>query len=97
MLKVRYVKVTGEVTGWCGDETQFNHLKAREGEATVNLDIPIPLLRLRAYLIQNKQLISNPDYIPPVRPEPFEPLNPNMSAAKRLAHIEEYLKGKVIK
>lgn len=73
MLEVRYIKETGEPTGWCGDSKQFGNLdRGDPDEAIVILDIPVPPLSCGAYLIQNPdtvpELISNPDYVEPLPP-----------------------------
>lgn len=98
MLKVRYEIATLKMTGWCAFETHWDELIAAEGEDIVwleNYDGVLPLETDFYYLNEAKDtIIANPDYEPPEPPCPsFEPLNPTMSIAERVKHIEEFLKG----
>lgn len=70
MLEIRYIKTTGELTGWCGDEKQFGNLKDRGDEAIIVLDIPIPEKGCDAYLYDEvtQSLVPNPDYVEPEPP-----------------------------
>ena len=62
MLELRYIKATGEVTGWCGREQSFGKLdRGRETEAIVILDIPVPLHNCSRYLCDGLSLEELPD------------------------------------
>lgn len=68
MLEVRYIKDTGVVTGWCGDEKQFTNLdRGRDTEAIVLLDIPIPAESCGTYLFDKatQTLVNNPEFPSP--------------------------------
>lgn len=74
MLEVRYIKETGQLTGWCGDSKQFRNLdRGRDTEAIIILGMPIPEKGLNAYLLDkvNKALVANPDYVEPVDRNPL--------------------------
>ena len=61
MLEVRYIIATNQVTGWCGNESQFyNQDRGRPEETTTVLDIPIPPYSVNGYLLQNNQLVAIP-------------------------------------
>lgn len=63
MLEVRYIKAIGEITGWCGDETQFGNLDRGRNEAIVILDVPLPTKPINALLYDGKHIMNNPDYV----------------------------------
>lgn len=96
MLEIRYNKTTKEITGWCGDETQFGNLdRGRSEEAVIILNIPIPSLSCEAYLLVNPdtvpKLVDNPNY---VEPPPLGDLTAEIDELK--AEIEK-LKGGQLK
>jgi len=68
MLEVRYNTETKKLSGWCGDPEQFGNLdRARDNEAVVVLDIPIPTEPIQALLYDEatQSLIDNPDFVEP--------------------------------
>ena len=67
MLKVRYNKTTGKVTGWWADRFG-NHevkLKNHPDEAMAEVDIPVPSEPLAAFLFDDvaQSLVTNPAYV----------------------------------
>lgn len=66
MLEVRYLKDTGELTGWCGDVEQFGKLdRGRDTEDVVTLTEDVPAGPLAAFKYDGDKLATNPDYVPP--------------------------------
>jgi len=67
MLEIRYNQLTKEVTGWCGDKSQFGALKVRADEDIVQIDIPLPPLTSSAYIFDEatQNLKPNPNHIVP--------------------------------
>ena len=72
MLEVTYNIATKTLRAWNGDPSSFRNI-AREGEAVVVLDIPVPDKLITAYLYNEatRSLIPNPNY---AEPEPARDL-----------------------
>ena len=66
MIELRYNKVTGEISGLCGDEKQFGNLdRKRKDEVIIELDLPLPDKSIEALLYDGHSIIPNPDYTEP--------------------------------
>jgi len=68
MLKIRYQTAGNKITGWCGDQSQFDGLVARAGEAVVEWDIAIPSWPTKACLVNTgtSTIELDPAYLPDV-------------------------------
>lgn len=68
MLKIRYNKITGKVSGWNGDPKQAKCLKVRAGynEAVKTLNIPIPEHSCSNYSLIGNKLVLHLDLKPHV-------------------------------
>lgn len=69
MIEIRYNTITKEISGICGDETQFKNLKPRHtGDVITYIDSPIPTVSIEAILFDkaSDSIIANPGYVPPV-------------------------------
>ena len=83
MIEIKYNKLTGDMTGWCGDPKQFGLLKDRGDEEILILDIPIPAGTCSGYAFDGSELIAKPP-----KPEP-------LTLEQRVAQLEAQVIAKV--
>lgn len=91
MLEIRYNKKTKEVTGWCGDPSQWHHLDRGRDETIVYPNIAIPEKSCLAYLYNetSQALVANPGYIVSVKREPLVEID---TLKARVKTLETHLK-----
>lgn len=109
MLKIRYNLATKQLSGWTDNEAEFDLLVAREGEATVILDIPKPVADDYEYFAYDgTELVSSGKQLLTPRRDiwaEIDKIKAKMAAhqfivppyctttTKRLQNIEQFLKG----
>jgi len=92
MLEVRFLIETGQVTGWCGDKSQFGHLdRGRDTEGIVILDTGVPSGFCSDYTFTGQTL----DYQEPSLSKPRD-LGAELDAIKeRIDDVETQLRVKL--
>lgn len=87
MIKIRYNAESRQLSGWTGNEAEFDRLKSRKGERTAKLDIEKPDVDDYEYCYYRAGALVV------VEPEPlaFTACPPGMAIGERLNNIEDFL------